>query len=46
MTVAHAGHWLVNLIYLAPVLMIGGALGFQVWKDRRRERDDEDVSRS
>jgi hypothetical protein len=43
--VAHAGHWLVNLIYLAPVLIIGGALGVQVWRDRRRGPDeDDDVS--
>lgn len=35
MIVAHAGHWLVNVLYAAPVLIIGGGLGYQAWKDRR-----------
>jgi hypothetical protein len=44
--VAHAGHWLAGLMYLAPVLIVVGALGFQSWKDRRagdagREPDDD-----
>jgi hypothetical protein len=40
---AHAGHWLAGLLYLAPVLIVVGALVFQSWKDRRRgdEEDDE-----
>jgi hypothetical protein len=33
--IAHAGHWLVNLLYLAPVLIVVGALGWQTLKDRR-----------
>jgi hypothetical protein len=43
---AHAGHWLAGLLYLAPVLIVVGALVFQSWKDRRRgdEEDDEDAS--
>jgi hypothetical protein len=43
---AHAGHWLAGLLYLAPVLIVVGALVFQSWKDRRRgeEDPDDDVS--
>lgn len=42
--VAHAGHWLAGLLYLAPVLIVVGALLYQSWKDRR-EDDDEDGER-
>ena len=45
MVVAHAGHWLVNLIYLFPVLVVGSFLGIQVIKDRRRgDHDDGDTN--
>jgi hypothetical protein len=33
---AHAGHWLVSLLYLVPVLLVVGALVWQSWRDRRR----------
>ncbi|MGH2840539.1 MAG: hypothetical protein ACRDKY_06915 [Solirubrobacteraceae bacterium] len=33
---AHAGHWLVNLLYLAPLVVVVGALGVQALRDRRR----------
>jgi hypothetical protein len=39
---AHAGHWLANLLYLGPVAVVVGALAWQSWRDRRaagRERD-------
>jgi hypothetical protein len=39
---AHAGHWLAGLLYLAPVVIVVGALGYQSWKDRREGPDDED----
>jgi hypothetical protein len=32
---AHAGHWIAGLLYLAPVLIVVGALLLQSWKDRR-----------
>jgi hypothetical protein len=46
---AHAGHWAVGLLYLAPVLIVVGALGWQTLKDRRLgpdddDRDDDDVT--
>jgi hypothetical protein len=41
---AHAGHWLAGLLYLAPVVIVVGALGYQSWKDRRAGGgDDEDA---
>ena len=44
--VAHAGHWLASLLYLAPVVIVVGALGFQSWKDRREggSSSDDDLS--
>jgi len=33
---AHAGHWAVSLLYVAPVALVGGTLAFQAWRDRRR----------
>jgi hypothetical protein len=33
---AHAGHWLASLIYAAPVLVLGGWLALDSWKQRRR----------
>jgi hypothetical protein len=32
---AHAGHWLAQLIYAGPVLVVVGALVFQWWRDKR-----------
>ena len=40
---AHAGHWLAGLLYLAPVVIVVGALGYQSWKDRRMGPDDPDA---
>ena len=40
---AHAGHWLAGLLYLAPVVIVVGALGYQTVKDRRRGDDPEDL---
>jgi hypothetical protein len=38
---AHVGHWLANLLYLAPVVIVVGALGFQTFKDRHGDEDDD-----
>jgi hypothetical protein len=40
--VAHAGHWLAGLLYLAPVLIVVGALMWQSYKDRRLGEDERD----
>jgi hypothetical protein len=34
---AHAGHWLASLLYVAPVAVIVGALLWQSWRDKRRK---------
>jgi hypothetical protein len=34
--VAHVGHWLVDLIYLAPLVVLGVALFIGKVRDRRR----------
>ena len=39
---AHAGHWLAGLLYLAPVVIVVGALLYQSWKDRRHGDIDVD----
>jgi hypothetical protein len=35
---AHAGHWLPQLLYLAPVLAMIGAVGLGKLRERRRKR--------
>ena len=35
LVLAHAGHWLVNLLYVLPVAIVVVALGWQSFKDRR-----------
>lgn len=32
---AHAGHWLVDLFYLSPVLALLVAIGVGKWRDRQ-----------
>ena len=47
LTIAHAGHWAVNLLYVAPLLVAVGVLGYQSVKDRRQlRREGGDVRRS
>jgi hypothetical protein len=38
---AHAGHWFAGLLYLAPVLIVVGALMYQSWKDKRLGDEEE-----
>jgi len=46
LTLAHAGHWAINLLYVAPLLIAVGVLGFQSMKDRRQlRREGGDVRR-
>jgi hypothetical protein len=33
---AHAGHWLVSLVYAAPALLLAGALAISTMRQRRR----------
>ena len=39
---AHSGHWLVNLMYLAPVVGFLGWLGVVTWRERREEAASEE----
>lgn len=38
---AHAGHWLLNLLYVAPVFVFVVALSVISFRDRRRMRREE-----
>lgn len=33
---AHAGHWIANLLYLGPLIVVFIVLGVQSLRDRRR----------
>jgi hypothetical protein len=33
--IAHAGHWAINRLYVAPLIIAVGVLGYQTMKDRR-----------
>ena len=35
--IAHAGHWLVNLLYLVPLVVVIGMLMVSSLRDRRAE---------
>jgi hypothetical protein len=35
---AHAGHWLPQLLYLAPVVVLAGAVGLGKLRERRNRR--------
>ena len=40
MVVAHAGHWLLNVLYAAPLLFVVGIIVRDRLRDRRREPED------
>ena len=43
---AHAGHWAINLLYVAPLLVAVGVLGWQSMRDRRElKRGGEPITR-
>ena len=37
---AHAGHWLADLMYVAPVVVLVGWIGIRALLDRRRGDDE------
>ena len=37
MTLAHVGHWIVDLIYVVPLLLIGAAIVIGKLRDRGRD---------
>lgn len=38
--VAHVGHWLANLLYLLPVLVLAGGIAYQRIADRKARAAD------
>jgi len=44
--IAHAGHWLVSVAYLAPLLVLVGVIGWGRLKDRRARRSGEQGTRA
>jgi hypothetical protein len=42
--IAHAGHWLPQLLYLAPVVVLVGAILVGRMRERREARDAGDVT--
>jgi ABC-type transport system involved in Fe-S cluster assembly fused permease/ATPase subunit len=38
---AHFGHWYVQILFVAPVVLLVGALSFQSWRENRRRRKKE-----
>lgn len=43
--IAHAGHWAVNLLYVAPLVVAVGVLGYQSLKDRRELKQEGGAQR-
>ena len=39
--IAHAGHWIANLLYVGPVAVVVGALVWQSWRDKRAAEREE-----
>ena len=39
--IAHVSHWAVNALYVAPIVVVVGVLGYQSFKDRRRVKRGE-----
>ena len=39
-----AGHWWEILIYLAPLLIVGGTILWQIWRDRRGEGAEDEAA--
>ncbi len=39
--IAHAGHWLVYVIYAVPVIIVLGSILLSVVRDRRAPRADD-----
>ena len=35
MVLAHGGHWLTSVMYVVPVIVIGGWIGVQALRDKR-----------
>jgi cytochrome c-type biogenesis protein CcmH/NrfF len=38
---AHAGHWLLSMLYVLPVAVVVLGLAWQTWRERRRGVDPD-----
>lgn len=41
MIIAHTGHWAVQLLYVAPLVVVVLALAWQRLRDKHRENGDD-----
>ena len=37
MVIAHGGHWLLNVLYMVPVIIVVGFVSIQALRDRRAQ---------
>jgi hypothetical protein len=37
---AHAGHWIESVVFAVPVVILGGAMLVDRFRNRHRDRDD------
>jgi hypothetical protein len=44
--IAHAGHWAVDVLYAAPILVVIFVIASNVIRDRRASRDEDRESGS
>jgi hypothetical protein len=42
LVLAHAGHWLVNLLYVAPLIVIAAVALVVTIRERRRGEDEDE----
>lgn len=38
--IAHAGHWLVNVLYIMPLVIVLGVLAYQGMRDRKHGKPE------
>jgi hypothetical protein len=41
LVVAHAGHWLIWVLYAVPVLIVIGSIVLSIVRQRREEADEQ-----
>ena len=41
MTLAHAGHWAIQLLYVVPVFFVVGAIVWSKIQERREEAEED-----
>ena len=41
MLLAHTGHWLINVFYMVPVIIVVGFVSIQALRDRRAQAQSD-----